>query len=186
MVNTPGIAPGSSPYVSGYNGGTPIATSSYMDNFRSYSPAGAAGGGSNHAYSPTGLNIPYQSPAYSPTTPNYAIQQQTNTYAYGGPSANAQPTIMPTISSPSHSPATRNQAAAGGVNAPYAIGGAYGGSPSGMYPASPMYNATIGTTGGRPLGQQATQPAAGSKPAYDPAMAGGADAAQNSEDDSDD
>ena len=78
MMNTPGIAAGSSPYVSGYAGATPMGSGGYAD-FKAYSPAGAAGGGSNHAYSPTGLNNPYQSPAYSPTTPNYVT-------SYGGSS----------------------------------------------------------------------------------------------------
>lgn len=77
IVNTPGIAAGSSPYVTGYAGGTtPIGSGGYAD-FKSYSPAGAAGGSSNHAYSPTGINNQFQSPAYSPTTPNYATN-------YGG------------------------------------------------------------------------------------------------------
>ena len=120
IVNTPGIAPGSSPYVSGYAGGTPIGSGGYTDHFKAYSPAGAAGGGSHHAYSPTNLNNTYQSPAYSPTTPNYVtnygsgggpIQQQTNTYAYGGPSSNAQPMIMPNISSPSQARVSSNSGA---------------------------------------------------------------------------
>lgn len=69
---------GSSPYVAGYNGSTPIGSGGYTDHFRPYSPA-QAGGGSHNAYSPTALNNPSQSPAYSPTQPNYVSN-------YGGSS----------------------------------------------------------------------------------------------------
>ena len=59
MVGTPGgIAVGTSPYVAGYNGATPIGSSGYADFGRAYSPAGA-GAGSQHAYSPTSLNNLY-------------------------------------------------------------------------------------------------------------------------------
>ena len=81
IVNTPGLAAGSSPYLAGYAGNTPIGSGNYAD-FKAYSPAGAAGGsGSNHAaYSPTGVNNNFTSPAYSPTTPNYVT-------SYGGASS---------------------------------------------------------------------------------------------------
>mmetsp|Transcript_37614 Transcript_37614/g.45775 ORF Transcript_37614/g.45775 Transcript_37614/m.45775 type:complete len:289 (+) Transcript_37614:1846-2712(+) len=88
----------SSPYI--------MSPSGYGEQ-KPYSPADR---GSNHAYSPTALQNPFMSPAYSPTTPNYvsnypggsvAMQQQTNSYAYGGPQPNSQNLMMPTISSPS-------------------------------------------------------------------------------------
>lgn len=73
IAGTPAIgAVGTSPYVAGYNGATPIGS-------QAYSPAGAGGAGSQHAaYSPTSLNNLYQSPAYSPTTPNYVNYGSSN------------------------------------------------------------------------------------------------------------
>jgi len=84
---------------------------------------------------------------------------------------------MPNISSPSHSPARSGGLSAPGLSAPYGIGGAYGGSPSSMYPSSPSYGASIGVS--RPGAQQANGSTQANKPlatgatAYDPAMAGG-------------
>ena len=91
---------------------------------------------------------------------------------------------MPNISSPSQSPAIRQQSSTQGANnLSYGIGSAYGAS---AYPASPSYGVSIGA--GRPGAAQTT--AQGAKPAgavgakmYDI----GADAAKNSDSsDSDD
>lgn len=89
--------------------------------------------------------------------------------------------------SPSQSPANRGGASNSGANAPYGIGHAYGGSPSsGRYVSTPQYQTTIGTS--RPGMTQPTAP--GAKPAggmaYNPANAGGADGAQNSDSSDDD
>ena len=111
MASTP-LPAGSSPYVGAYGGSTPIGSGGYADHYKAYSPAGGAGGGSQHAYSPTGLNNPYQSPAYSPTTPNYVqnyggtasvpgiTQHMTASSPYGGPSQNNVPAVNLNIRSP--------------------------------------------------------------------------------------